>query len=80
MRLLYFPRKYNVTDIVRVNTMRLTQHFAAKYGYSEGMLVIMNFKADDVGVYKCSVRHETLLGIINQKDVTSYIVASSGEF
>lgn len=69
----------SVSDLANMmvvqNTIVSTE---AKYGYSEGMLVIMNFKAGDVGVYKCSVRHETLLGIINQKDVTSYIVASSG--
>ena len=38
----------------------------------------MNFKAEDVGVYKCSIRHETLLGVVNQKDVASHVVASSG--
>ena len=40
----------------------------------------MNFKADNVGVYKCAVQHETLLGVVNQKDVASHTVASSGWF
>ncbi|XP_063686077.1 uncharacterized protein LOC134819859 [Bolinopsis microptera] len=52
--------------IVVQNTIISTD---AKFGYSVGMLVIMNFKADNVGVYKCAVQHQTLLGVVNQKDV-----------
>jgi len=50
----------------------------AKYGYSVGMLVLMDFKASDAGTYKCLVKYTDQWGNVNQAVKSTYNVASTG--
>ena len=52
---------------------------SAKYGYSAGMLVLMDFKASDAGTYKCLVKYIDRFDNVNQAVKRTYNVASTGE-
>ena len=52
---------------------------SAKYGYSAGMLVLMDFKASDAGTYKCLVKYTDQFDNVNQAVKRTYNVASTGE-